>query len=112
MMSRPIVEVIARCICAQEGFEPDGGARTGYSWINYENRAKQIVRALMRNTEYEIRKQHFMEAEETLTRETGAPTASWLTLQKTHKKADLSVVTYMEVDEFINLATLVELPFK
>lgn len=36
-------ERVARELCRQDGFDPDGAAKRGYGWRNYADRADQII---------------------------------------------------------------------
>ena len=112
MSKKPITEIIARRLAILNGVDPDGGARNGVSWINFENSAKEVLHDIISNTEFEIVKHHFMEQDETLTHGDGKETFNWLMKQKTHKPYDLNVVVHMEPHEFIKIATHVGLPLE
>jgi len=112
LSKKPITEIIARHLAISHGIEPDGAAKRGVSWLNFERQAKLIVVDILCNTEFEVVKHHFMEQNETLIRGNGKETLNWLTKQKTHKPYDLNVIVHMEPHEFTKLATDVELPFE
>jgi hypothetical protein len=40
------VETLARILCKQAGFDPDGGPKVGYGWINYTSNAEEILAAI------------------------------------------------------------------
>jgi hypothetical protein len=43
------VEAVARILCSQAGFDPDGAARLGYGWINYEKNAQEVIAAFKKS---------------------------------------------------------------
>lgn len=42
------VERVARILCRQAGYDPDGGPKYGFGWINFEKNAREILAALSR----------------------------------------------------------------